>query len=178
MIYHYCDATAFLSIIQEKKLWLSNTRKMNDHSEGFVIERSLLGRIQEAHAADDGIVADSALDRVKQALATARPELYACCFSRERDSTSQWLNYADRARGFAIGFDPNCLWINRIVPWNHSVLGAEKYVVPVEFSNNPEERLSLTPVLYLDRNAADNLVATSLWAQTLTFLDGGDRRVW
>ncbi|WP_175732303.1 DUF2971 domain-containing protein [Burkholderia ambifaria] len=175
-IYHYCDAAAFLSIITNKQLWLTNTRKMNDHSEGFVIEKALVDWVKQGIDGQFGnlqLWPDDSIDKVKHALAMGRPELYACCFSREKDSTSQWLNYADRARGFAIGFDPEKLWQNRLVPWNHSTFDGERYVVPVRFSNQPEERLTLTPVLYVNRETVGSILSDRLWGNTRDFLSGG-----
>jgi hypothetical protein len=144
MIYHYCDAAAFISIVTNKKLWLTNTRKMNDHSEGAIIERAILKWLREDQERNDPPrYADNAASLIEEALAQNRPELYACCFSRERDSTTQWLNYADRGRGFAIGFREDLLHTNTLVPWNHSSFEGEKYVVPVRFSDNASERLTL-----------------------------------
>ncbi|MCP2092012.1 UNVERIFIED_ORG: hypothetical protein J2Y81_008118 [Paraburkholderia sediminicola] len=40
-LYHYCDANAFMSIVKNKKLWLSSTSKMNDLNEGSMITRAL-----------------------------------------------------------------------------------------------------------------------------------------
>ena len=34
LIYHYCPSAAFLSIIENKALWLSEVSKTNDYSEG------------------------------------------------------------------------------------------------------------------------------------------------
>lgn len=45
-INHYCDAGAFTSIVQEKVLWLSNTRRMNDASEVVGMERTFRALIE------------------------------------------------------------------------------------------------------------------------------------
>ncbi|WP_199032418.1 hypothetical protein [Ralstonia sp. ASV6] len=52
-IYHYCDATAFTSVIQKRVLWLSNTRRMNDASEVVGMERAFRELIEvEARSAN------------------------------------------------------------------------------------------------------------------------------
>lgn len=147
---------------------------MNDHSEGLIIERALMRWIaDDLENNDPPQFTDSAAMKIKEALAVGRPELYACCFSRERDSTTQWLNYADKGKGFAIGFDADSIRQNRILPWNHSTFDGEKYVIPVRFSQDPEERLSLTPVLYVDDSSADSILGANLWGKVREFIDGG-----
>lgn len=176
IIYHYCDASAFLSIITNKKLWVTNTRKMNDHSEGHLIEKAVAQAIRrdlDGKPGRENRMTESDLDKVAHALAMGRPELFACCFSREKDSTAQWLNYADRGRGFAIGFDRETLWRNKVYPWNHSVLDGEKYVVPPRFSRKPDERLTLTPVLYMDGQYAQQIVDEQIYHYVVDFLRDG-----
>ena len=36
-------------------------------------------------------------------------EYHICCLSQEKDSVGQWIAYADKGAGFAIGFDVNAL---------------------------------------------------------------------
>lgn len=148
-IYHYCDAAAFISIITSGMLRLTHTRKMNDHSEGLVIERAMLEWLDDA--VQQRVFSSEDRETVRLALSERRPELYATCFSRERDSTAQWMNYADRGRGFAIGFDPDLLWHNTLASSNHSEWGEDIFVIPVPAETSPEKRIALTPVLYVDK---------------------------
>ncbi|MBR8278381.1 hypothetical protein KDX15_31510 [Burkholderia cenocepacia] len=39
ILYHYCGAASFKSIIERKALWLCATRRMNDVSETVLVEQ-------------------------------------------------------------------------------------------------------------------------------------------
>jgi hypothetical protein len=112
LIYHYCDPTAFLNIIQSKKLWLSNLANMSDHAERLWAER----------------IMDEELDILKSSFS---PEIiqefslqyqvtkfspYICCFSTDGDLLSQWRAYADDGHGFAIGFDSSLISYSKNLP--------------------------------------------------------------
>jgi hypothetical protein len=98
ILYHYCDASAFLSIVRNRRLWLSSTFKMNDLNEGSVVEGELLRRMEHEYDA-------SSRENTLAAIEVFKDESYACCFSSQADSTVQWMTYADEGKGFAIGFD-------------------------------------------------------------------------
>ncbi|CAE6958620.1 DUF2971 domain-containing protein [Paraburkholderia domus] len=138
-IYHYCDATAFLSIVQNRELWLANTRKMNDHSEGSVIARAFVDSLR-THSPSVGTV-----DGFQQAVRVNQNELFACCFSQDKDSTVQWMSYADQGRGFAIGFDSDKLWTNKTNPYP---IGAKNYYAPG--SKTVDETVALSEILYAE----------------------------
>lgn len=100
MIYHYCAATVFESIIATKQVWLTDITKLNDTTEyqdGFALIREVLDRkgLGE-HPLLRGIHAD-------QLNTTFR--ILVGCFSREGDVSSQWASYADNTRGLSVGFD-------------------------------------------------------------------------
>lgn len=129
---------------------------MNDFSEGMLIERALNEKLNLRKNIEDDERGSPM--RATASLKENRPEFYACCFSTERDSTTHWLNYADGGRGFSIGFEAKSLWQNRLQPHNHSIWEGNTYVVPVNTSVNPEERLALTPLLYADSKMVDEIV--------------------
>lgn len=152
-IYHYCDVTSFMSIVSKKALWLNSIRKMNDHSEGLVIERAVTQHLRQI--ADSGKVSHSFVNSVMNVLSFNRPDLYSCCFSEERDSTAQWMNYADSGRGFAIGFEPSALWSNRVqgYPFADKVLFS-----PDRASQIHAMRMALTPILYCDETVMPGIL--------------------
>ncbi|CAJ0810699.1 DUF2971 domain-containing protein [Ralstonia flaminis] len=143
-IYHYCDATAFTSVIQKRVLWLSNTRRMNDASEVVGMERAFRELIEvEARSAN---WTDQKLRSLLDDLAVNRPELYVACFSAQGDATVQWKTYAAAGRGFSLGFDSDLLWTNVSKPVD---LGSDQPVWLPKWATPPARTMVLTPVLYL-----------------------------
>jgi len=102
IIYHYCDANAFMSIVENLKLRLSSTSKMNDLNEGSVTEKYLVSLLKEGDR-------EASIEELRAHIEMAKDEMYACCFSRDPDSTVQWMAYANEGKGFAIGFDVDSL---------------------------------------------------------------------
>lgn len=104
IIYHYCDLNAFISIIQQKKLRISDATKMNDFSEIRYFDSFLADRIHS-------LIKDSKSENHGQLLANFwefysinKKIPYICCFSSNGDLLSQWRAYADDGRGVSIGF--------------------------------------------------------------------------
>jgi len=156
MIYHYCDANAFLSIMESGKLRLTNTRRMNDHSEGLIIERAVLGVLRDRNDMADVI------PYVEEHLSVRRQDLYACCFSEAEDSVTQWMTYGDDGRGFAIGFDSDLLWQNRVHPLQ---LYDERYYCPIP-SLDVKQTIALTKVLYCNRSRLES-IAREILSKTI-----------
>lgn len=97
-IYHYCSSSTFLSIIQHRKVWLTDLTLSNDSMEGLWAAQSYL----------DGFNSDDSRGRIaaKEALEMeirARVAL-GSCFSSGKDLLSQWRGYATGGRGVCIGF--------------------------------------------------------------------------
>jgi len=102
MIYHYCDANAFQSIIKTKQVWLTDITKLNDTSEydsGFDIVMEVLE--------EKGILDPHALQDITAYSSNDDNHILIGCFSKEGDSGTQWRLYADDSRGLSIGFDEN-----------------------------------------------------------------------
>jgi len=105
LLYHYCDATAFESIIRTNKLWLSPFRHSNDSEEGIRAQKLLfqLGgkyglRKEELEQFREEVESRSVFH-----------DCYGLCLSEDGDLLSQWRGYAADGAGFAIGFKPNAL---------------------------------------------------------------------
>lgn len=107
LLYHYCDANAFLSICTNKKIRFSDVYSMNDFLEmhwGYSIWEQVASDLieelgEEFTNTTDQIISESGL------LGT----LTACCFSLEGDVLSQWRAYADDGKGYVIGFSAEAL---------------------------------------------------------------------
>lgn len=103
IIYHYCDASALLSILQHQKLWYTHAAYLNDTMEirkGVDLCQKLLAEMLEAEQDDPVLLA--AMSYLTNA---ERWQYYVCCFSEGGDKLSQWRAYANDGDGFAIGFN-------------------------------------------------------------------------
>ena len=104
ILYHYCGLDAFLSIIKNSTLWLSDIRKSNDYLECVYCRdkinekiRGFLEDDKEALEAWDfgyNINSDLSMDMIS----------YVACFSENKDQLSQWRGYADNGAGIAVEF--------------------------------------------------------------------------
>lgn len=104
ILYHYCGLDAFLSIIKNSTLCLSDIRKSNDYLECVYCRdkinekiRGFLEDDKEALEAWDfgyNINSDLSMDMIS----------YVACFSENKDQLSQWRGYADNGAGIAVGF--------------------------------------------------------------------------
>lgn len=143
IIYHYCDAAAFVSIIESGKLRLTHARKTNDrHERDFFKEKAFEHIVQLAkqHTSLDSFheLLDKHFDLIENL-----SDFHICCLSKQRDSVGQWATYADRGAGFAIGFDINAL---RMVV-GATILDNDYAVSPME---SAESDWLFAPVIYGD----------------------------
>ena len=103
--YHYTDASAAKSIIENQEIWLTDVQHMSDKSElkyplGCIDE--VLTNFREAHS-------EEPLNTILEALQETLLEVFsdfrafAACFSKSSDKLSQWRAYADDGSGYAIG---------------------------------------------------------------------------
>ena len=103
-VYHYCPPSAFCSIIQDKQLWLSDACCLNDyeeHKRGLEMARGLLNQAGR----DRPQIVAKACKGMTEWIDGNKINPYVCCFSRNPNSLPQWIAYAKRATGYAIGFD-------------------------------------------------------------------------
>lgn len=129
IIYHYCDANAFLSIIHNKKLWLSATNNMNDYKEIDYFLDKAWNKINAAFPEEYDFKLRTFWDERKLNLRTP----YVCSFSKKGDVLSQWRAYANDGKGFAIGFDRDLFSFNNRVP---------------TYGSDPERTVGLKDVIY------------------------------
>jgi len=87
-------------IFSTKEIWMSDITKMNDEGEyksGYSIIQEVLCTFGlENH----DIVNEMSNDNLNKTF-----QILIGCFSKNGDLKSQWLEYADEARGVSIGFD-------------------------------------------------------------------------
>lgn len=110
IIYYYCSVDAFIKIITNKTLWLTNLFFLNDSDEHFWLRNKALLFIDKQirqHPDDQGY---KYLETILQQ--GWRHEIYCACFSEHPDQLSQWRGYGDDGKGFAIGFSTQHLqWL-------------------------------------------------------------------
>ncbi|WP_339486904.1 DUF2971 domain-containing protein [Pseudomonas sp. RL_5y_Pfl2_70] len=104
-LFHYTDAVAVLSIIQNQELWLTDIRFLNDSDEALDGAKYVAEEIANAIELGD-LVTDQALfhlqgfsiDSVREWL--AEQHAFICSFSTKGDHLVQWRSYG----GYAIEF--------------------------------------------------------------------------
>lgn len=101
IIYHYTDLNAFLSIIKNKKLWLSATNNLNDYYEVDWFLNKIHKKISTVVNDKNHNFLDTYWQMLRRNLGTP----YICSFSKNGDLLSQWRAYADDGYGVAIGFN-------------------------------------------------------------------------
>ena len=101
-LYHYCSPEAFLKIIQSRCLWLTHISFFEDQQEQTWFEEIIR---QQMRARDRELV--ERRHRELEEFLQQRPLTPVFCgsFSTEPDMLTQWNAYADRGRGFTIGFN-------------------------------------------------------------------------
>lgn len=133
LLCHYCSLQSLRGIIQEKHLHMTNVFWMDDTTEIFwlyeVVKRILDGMPSE--------VSSPLNERFREIIDARRiSHVFCASFSEDSDSRSQWLEYADDGHGFAIGFDPNALNLNRLPP-NRNV-----ELEPVIYNEKKQEQIA------------------------------------
>lgn len=102
LIYHYCDETVLNSILENKKIWLSDISKMNDSSE-FEWARKIFVKVLKKNK--DLFEQEFRIYIISRVFFEKDEVLpLIACFSKNGDLLSQWRPYTNDATGFSIGF--------------------------------------------------------------------------
>jgi hypothetical protein len=104
-LYHYCNTSAFASIIGERRIWLSSLSLSNDTMEG-----KLVGATFERLFKKNG-VDEKKLSKVMDAVKKLEEVIdgLGFCLSEKGDLLSQWRGYSQDGLGFSIGFSKKYL---------------------------------------------------------------------
>ena len=112
IVYHYCSVPAFISIIRNKELWLTDVLKSNDPMEGqkifsdifsyYNFNNELKNRYDENTL---GWIIDLIQNYECEVKQYSTYNAYAICLSEKGDLLSQWRGYTPNAAGLSIGFD-------------------------------------------------------------------------
>lgn len=135
MIYHYCAAPVFESIISTKQVWLTDITKLNDTTEyqsGFELIREVLET--------KGLEEQPLLRGIDTSNINTSFRILIGCFSREGDLGSQWSSYADNTRGLSIGFDEHALGqynlFNRFIENDYQPISQHIKILEVNYDKN------------------------------------------
>lgn len=106
LIAHYTNAKAVIDILKQGALWASDARYLNDRAEVEYGRALVRKKLADAADAADPIKTKKYETLIEEAtilFATSRP--LVVCFSRARDSLSQWRGYGGEKMRFALEFD-------------------------------------------------------------------------
>lgn len=106
--YHYTDINGFMGIMQNKELWASNTRFLNDETEcleGLLLAQEITREYSEA-CTDKAKKFLSSFHKVVQDRIDkgSKKNFYSISFCEDGDLLSQWRGYGIKG-GISIGFD-------------------------------------------------------------------------
>ncbi|MGE8294515.1 MAG: DUF2971 domain-containing protein [Pseudomonas sp.] len=141
-LYHYTDLNALLSIIRNKKLWLTGTNNLNDFRElnwATSLLSEKLFELSQKHG-------DEKTNMVWQIFHHTIGVPYICSLTSDPDLLSQWRGYGDNAAGVAIGFKLSALPMKRPFPL---------------LSMIKDDSVSLHEVIY-DKATQENLISAIL----------------
>lgn len=100
-LFHYTSQTGFKGIIENRELWATHIRYLNDSQE-FEFACSYLKEILDKYASEYG---QRTIDYIKESIGSfERVNICVSSFSKKRDDLSQWRAYSHLQIGYAIGF--------------------------------------------------------------------------
>ena len=151
-LYHYCSGEAFVNIIKSKTIRLSHISTMSDIMEGgWFIEKW-----KEAQKNNPDIFTCNIFEHKENSV--YRGQIHFTCFSEDKDLKSQWNEYADNGKGFAIGFNtaffdfplwnPTCLAEGKHTTWSKIIYDENIQITALkkmmEIINTPRWQHGLT----------------------------------
>ena len=111
ILYHYCSADTFYEIIKSKSLRLSDITKSNDSQELKWVFTRFKEDFSLSYLYKYG--RENNVEVYKKVLEYADgifQNSYVCCFSKDRDSLSQWRGYAADGTGLSLGIDASSIY--------------------------------------------------------------------
>ena len=101
-LYHYTNYIALRGILENKELWLSNVRSMNDTSEMLHFMNCLKIAVKKECPGKDDII-DNLFENQINKLKTE--QAYSLSLSELYDDAAQWERYANEGKGVLIKFN-------------------------------------------------------------------------
>jgi hypothetical protein len=111
-LYQYTSLEALVSIVQSKRVWASNIRFLNDHSESLWLRQHVVSILKRKGSST------GQKERMNEIIAMIEAwppfSLFVASFTEKPDNLSQWRAYCHPGLGVSIGFSAKCLseqWI-------------------------------------------------------------------
>ena len=141
-IYHYCDLNAFISILKNRTIWLSNSATTNDSRENNWINHHIENYARFNQPKNEYL---DLYNRIIKSYYT-NPELpYISCFSEDGDLLSQWRAYANDGKGVSIGF--NLDTFNHVGIFDNSPTNGDSVIIS-KVVYNEEEQFKIVSELF------------------------------
>ena len=107
-LYHYTDRRGLGGIITTQQFWFTHYQHLNDDTElkfGMDVAKAVLTEIG-ARSGKVKLFCDMVIDLFSHENMSSTFDFYIASFSRNADSSHQWMKYAQHGQGFAIGIAP------------------------------------------------------------------------
>lgn len=105
--YHYTDIKGFMGILDNKELWASNTKFLNDRTEckqGLFLAIDVINELLQSNRKGDNLYYVTVKNNINKIIQDGSKEnIYSLSFCKENDLLSQWRGYG-KSGGIAIGF--------------------------------------------------------------------------
>lgn len=155
-VYHYTDMSGFISIIQNRELWLSHIRFMNDRKEyldGRELCEEVINELITSKYSKHAEFLNTVLKNLENEISTgyfarSSKDVFSLSLTHCRDSLDMWRGYG-QSSGIAIGFDGNA---SMQLP-GFAMMRKEQYEDElIKHENNPERMRPKDEILLLATN--------------------------
>jgi Protein of unknown function (DUF2971) len=133
------SVVGLLGMAESGRVWATDVRFLNDRAEirhGLALLSSLLEAGPSPRTDIGEAMYRFIADRIRSIFHVDQPEVhvFAVCLCKESDLANQWFMYADRGRGFELGFDlgPN----RRIVTRDAGMMQTPVAIEPVTYDQD------------------------------------------
>lgn len=99
-LYHYTGAAGLIGIVENRKLWASDYRHLNDRKEYRIGARLLQKELLASQLEDEQ------RELFERLIARTQKGCFVLSFSERGDQLSQWRAYCPGGNGYALGFGP------------------------------------------------------------------------
>jgi hypothetical protein len=111
-LYHYTDAYGMKGIVENKEIWCSEMKYLNDAQEveyGLSLIRNKVEELQKDYSTDESVSKGllGSLSTYLNAFPGATYRGFVACFCESGDLLSQWRGYAEEGGGYSLGFTFN-----------------------------------------------------------------------
>jgi hypothetical protein len=97
-LYHYTGAAGLIGIVQNRNLWATDYRHLNDRKEHAIGARLLQDELRTSP------LTDKQRDSFEKLVANTKKACFVLSFSEQGDQLSQWRAYCPGGNGYALGF--------------------------------------------------------------------------